>query len=161
MSIGYYAKVGRLSQSSPISYRGQLYEFRSSSFCSYFTLESGLSPSASQRPFIKVIVKTSSALNSSSLTYKAAAPVAHCQALIYISGSFLMLSQASTSLLFFVRVKAVYSNSKIVTGFFGVAWFVNFGLSVLVPLAMDGEVSPIVSLDSHINILTSPSFICI
>lgn len=63
-----------------------------------------------------------------------------------------MLSQASTSLLFFVRVKAVYSNSKIITGVFGLAWLINLALSVSVPLAVDGDVSADFFLcGSHLN----------
>lgn len=85
------------------------------------------------------------------LTYGVVAPVAHCQALLYISGCFLILSQASTSLLFFVRVKAVYSNSKIITGFFGLAWFINLGFSVLVPLAVEGGVSSNIFSGSQVN----------
>lgn len=53
-----------------------------------------------------------------------------------------MLSQASTSFLFFVRVKAVCFESKVVTWFFGLAWVANFGISVSVPLAINGDVSP-------------------
>lgn len=63
-----------------------------------------------------------------------------------------MLSQASTSMLFFIRVKAVYSNSTIVTGFIAFAWFVNLGISISVPLAIYGNVSPDVSLGFQISI---------
>lgn len=49
-----------------------------------------------------------------------------------------MLAVPSTSLLFFFRVRAVYGNSKIITAFFGFVWVAILGLSVLVPMAING-----------------------
>lgn len=52
-----------------------------------------------------------------------------------------MLSQASTSYLFFVRVKAICSDSRNIAVFFGLAWLANLGLSIFAPLAIKGDVS--------------------
>jgi hypothetical protein len=51
-----------------------------------------------------------------------------------------MLAMMSTSLLFFYRVRAVYSNSMIVTGVFGFLWASTAGLSVLAPISLFGSV---------------------
>lgn len=66
-----------------------------------------------------------------------------------------MLSQAATSFLFFVRVKAVCSDSKIIVGFFIFAWVANLGISVLVPLSIEADVSLPSTCSSmhHIHIL--------
>jgi len=69
-------------------------------------------------------------------------PVRNCQTLLYILGSFVGLCLSSTSLLFLYRVRAVYSQSEIVRGFFNLLWVVMVGSSVLVPLSLEGEVSP-------------------
>lgn len=68
-----------------------------------------------------------------------------------------MLSQASTSYLFFVRVKAICFNSKGIRVFFGVAWLANVGLSVSIPLAMEGDVSSLMQyITFTFNVLTFP-----
>ena len=46
-----------------------------------------------------------------------------------------------TSLLFLYRLQAVYSNSKIIKGFFNILWMALVGSSVLVPLSLKGDVS--------------------
>jgi len=66
------------------------------------------------------------------------APVAHCQNFLYFVASSFVLAMPATSLLFFFRVRAVWSNSKIITAFFGMLWLGNLGTSVLVPFAVDG-----------------------
>ena len=48
---------------------------------------------------------------------------------------------SSTSLLFFYRVRAVYSDSKIIAGVFGFLWVATAGLSMLSPFSTHGEVS--------------------
>jgi hypothetical protein len=53
---------------------------------------------------------------------RAVASVVHCQALLYILGSFFSLGLSATALLFFYRVRAVYGNGKIITAFFGFTW---------------------------------------
>ncbi|KIM78349.1 hypothetical protein PILCRDRAFT_75720, partial [Piloderma croceum F 1598] len=67
------------------------------------------------------------------------APVADCQTLQNILGSFFALGLSSTSLLFLSRVRAVYDNSKIITAFFGSMWVATLGLSTIIPLSIDGE----------------------
>ena len=75
-------------------------------------------------------------------TWASVGSVRHCQALLYTTGGFYALALPSTSLLFFYRVRAVYGNSRVITCFFGFAWMTTLGLSVLVPLSIDGDVSP-------------------
>jgi hypothetical protein len=79
------------------------------------------------------------------------APVADCQALQNILGSFFALGLSSTSLLFLSRVRAVYGNSKIITAFFGSMWVATLGLSIIVPLSIDGEVSRSILLSVHLR----------
>jgi len=66
------------------------------------------------------------------------ADVAHCNALIYISASFYIIAMPSTSALFFFRVRAVYSNNKIITAVFGFLLLVLFGSSLLTPTFIRG-----------------------
>jgi hypothetical protein len=58
-----------------------------------------------------------------------------------------MLSLSATSLLFFYRVRAVYGNSIIITGVFGFLWMASSGLSVLIPLSIEGGVSCILLIN--------------
>ena len=76
------------------------------------------------------------------LTPGLVASVKHCQAVLYILGSFSILGMCSTSLLFFYRVRAVYGQSKIITFVFGFLWMALFGMSFVLPLAPYGSVSP-------------------
>ena len=57
-----------------------------------------------------------------------------------------MLSISSNSLLFFYRVRAVYSNSTIITAFFGFLWVATSGLSVLCPFSIFADVSPFTAI---------------
>jgi len=66
------------------------------------------------------------------------APVAHCQLLLNFIAVFFVIAMPATSLLFFYRVRAVWSNSKVVSYFFGFMWFVIFGLCVPIPWAVKG-----------------------
>lgn len=49
-----------------------------------------------------------------------------------------MLSIAATSLLFFLRIRAVYDTSKCVAFFFGFLWVAILGLSTLFMFAFHG-----------------------
>jgi len=69
------------------------------------------------------------------------APVADCKTIDYIVESLYILSLSSTSLLFFSRVRAVYGNSKIITIFFGLMWASTVGMSTLILVSVDTEVS--------------------
>jgi len=70
--------------------------------------------------------------------YRVAA-VADCQALLYVTTGFVILAEASTALLFLIRLKAIYSDSKFIPGFFGFMWVANLGVSILIPLRLHGE----------------------
>ena len=61
------------------------------------------------------------------------APVAHCHAFTLALGSLIILVFPSTCALFFLRVRAVYCNGKLITIFFGVLWLVFFALCLLIP----------------------------
>jgi hypothetical protein len=67
-------------------------------------------------------------------------PVDDCQTLLYITGSVFVVALASTSLLFFFRVRGVYGNSKITTAVFGFLWVATLGVSFLVPTSITGTV---------------------
>ena len=64
--------------------------------------------------------------------------VAHCKVLLDIVGGFAIVAVPATSLLFFFRVRAVYNNSRIITGFFAFLWVGILGTSVLIPLSIEG-----------------------
>jgi len=65
-----------------------------------------------------------------------AAPIDNCTALHYVQGIFAEISIPATSLLFFFRVKAIYSHSRIVPAFFGVMWLGIAGLSIMIMLGI-------------------------
>jgi len=69
------------------------------------------------------------------------APVAHCQALLYIIGASFMLAMSATSMLFLYRVRAVFGNLMLITVIFGTLWTATAGLSVLVLISLFGDVS--------------------
>jgi hypothetical protein len=69
------------------------------------------------------------------LNILAVTPFANCNIPNYILGGCLTLLIPSSSALFFLRVKAVYRNNRIVTTFFGLLWFVLFGLCFVLPLS--------------------------
>jgi len=70
-----------------------------------------------------------------------------------------VLSISLTSLLFFYRVRAVFSDSRSVTAFFGLMWIATSGLTVLIPLSLGGGVSPSPSLLYPITYLNFSSHI--
>jgi hypothetical protein len=67
-----------------------------------------------------------------------AVPVAHCNTLLYVVNGLLILAVASTTGLFFFRVRAVYANNKMITAIFGFLWFAIFGVCFLIPLSTKG-----------------------
>jgi len=67
-----------------------------------------------------------------------AAPVSNCHVFQYIRGAFYILAQFSTSSLFFLRVRAVCSNSRVITSFFGFMLIVNSVLTASVLQGIDG-----------------------
>ncbi|KAJ3793872.1 hypothetical protein GGU11DRAFT_690906 [Lentinula aff. detonsa] len=68
----------------------------------------------------------------------AVANVPNCQALQITLGIFNVFSQSFTSLLFLLRVSAVYKESIVVRMFFGLLWLGVVGGSLSVPLGIGG-----------------------
>jgi hypothetical protein len=64
-----------------------------------------------------------------------AAPLADCQTWIHAIGGCFIVALPSTSALFFLRVRAVYFNDRIITAFFGFLLFVLFATSFLLPFS--------------------------
>jgi hypothetical protein len=63
------------------------------------------------------------------------APFVHCNIPLYVTAGGIILGVSSTSALFFIRVKAVYCNHRIITVFFGLLWLMLSGLYFVVPAA--------------------------
>ncbi|KIM89283.1 hypothetical protein PILCRDRAFT_813213 [Piloderma croceum F 1598] len=63
----------------------------------------------------------------------------NCALLKYIEGIFFAIGGSATSLLFFLRVRAVYSRSRIITAFFGILWLGIAGTSILIMLGITGR----------------------
>lgn len=59
-----------------------------------------------------------------------AAPVRSCKTISALAGICSTVGVASTSYLFFLRVRAVYSQSKSITVLFGALWFATVVLSI-------------------------------
>lgn len=70
------------------------------------------------------------------------ASVSGCQALLYSLGVFFIISLPSTSLLFFLRLRAVFSESKVVVYLFGVLWLAVLAVSPLYMVNLQGCKSP-------------------
>jgi hypothetical protein len=65
----------------------------------------------------------------------------NCTSLKYVEGIFFAIGGPATSLLFFLRVRAVYNRSRIITTFFGILWLGIAGTSVLIMLGITGSES--------------------
>jgi hypothetical protein len=65
-------------------------------------------------------------------------PRPDCMPIIYAISASVIISAPFSCALFFFRVKAVYYDNKVVTMFFGCLWLVLFGLSLLIPFAVEG-----------------------
>jgi hypothetical protein len=61
-------------------------------------------------------------------------PVSHCKVLLDLVTSSYIFAIPPTAFLFFLRVRAVYSRSRLVVGVFGLLWLSVLGTSLLVPL---------------------------
>ncbi|THU99267.1 hypothetical protein K435DRAFT_818618 [Dendrothele bispora CBS 962.96] len=57
-----------------------------------------------------------------------------CQAMMYIQGAFMALSQTTTSLLFLIRVQAVYRGNKLVLVTFCILWLLVLAFSIIFPV---------------------------
>jgi hypothetical protein len=64
------------------------------------------------------------------------APIDDCNALTYVEGAFLEIGIAATSLLFFIRVRAVYNHSRTITALFGLLWLMVTSLHILLLLGV-------------------------
>jgi hypothetical protein len=124
-----------------ISCHGQWCNIRSSVCCSHLGTVLELWVIASAKPYSKVVIAHGQLLELIISLHWIVAPVADCQTLQYIIGSFFALALSSTSLLFFSRVRAVYGNSKIITVFFGLMWVSTVGLSFLTLVSVESKVS--------------------
>ncbi|KZP26738.1 hypothetical protein FIBSPDRAFT_696231, partial [Athelia psychrophila] len=90
--------------------------------------------------------------------------VTSCHRLNIVQGLFFMLSLASTSLLFFLRIRAVYANERYVGLFFGLLWVAILGLSVFFVLGFHSEHAPQTQtciLTSVRGYSTAPSFLAV
>jgi hypothetical protein len=58
-------------------------------------------------------------------------PLDNCDIVKYIESVFAEIALPATSLLFFFRLKAVYSHSRIIITIFGIFWLAIAGLSIL------------------------------
>lgn len=63
-------------------------------------------------------------------------PVGDCQTLETIIGWGLVAGTATTTLLFFIRVRAIFIGSKWVIRFFALLWLANLGAVIAVPFAL-------------------------
>ena len=76
------------------------------------------------------------------LDFLAVTSFADCNIPNYIITIFPVLLFTSSSALFFLRVKAVYGNNRIITVFFGLLLLVLFGVCFLIPLSTKGKHLP-------------------
>jgi hypothetical protein len=60
--------------------------------------------------------------------------VAHCNTVLKISTSAYVFSVPPTAGLFFLRVRAVYIDNRVVVAFFALLWLAVIGTSLLIPL---------------------------
>ncbi|KAF7378258.1 hypothetical protein MSAN_00251100 [Mycena sanguinolenta] len=65
-----------------------------------------------------------------------AAPVKHCHALSLGYNICLVLSQTTTAMLFFLRVTAVWHQSKVAFAVFSILWIAVLGAGITVPLGV-------------------------
>ncbi|KAF7335981.1 hypothetical protein MSAN_02311800 [Mycena sanguinolenta] len=64
------------------------------------------------------------------------APVENCSALVLGLGILIVLTQTSTAMLFFLRVTAVWHDSKIAYAVFSILWMAVLGAGITVPLGV-------------------------
>lgn len=62
--------------------------------------------------------------------------ISDCQKMIYANTTLWEIAMSSTSLLFLLRVRAVFSHSKAIKAFFGILWLIIVGCSVLLLLSV-------------------------
>jgi hypothetical protein len=69
----------------------------------------------------------------------------NCTSLKYVEQIFFVIGGPATSLLFFLRVRAVYNRSRIITAFFGILWLGITGTSILITIGTTDSESLVVS----------------
>lgn len=79
------------------------------------------------------------------LSSHSASPLPNCHAMALGIACSTIVATGTSSFLFFLRIQAVYSHSKLVRYGFFVIWVIQVGLSVLVPLGVSGFHSDIMS----------------
>ncbi|KZP33082.1 hypothetical protein FIBSPDRAFT_1036238 [Athelia psychrophila] len=62
-------------------------------------------------------------------------PLENCAAIFLVTGTCRIMSMASTSYLFLLRVQAVYHQSRPITVIFGCCWLATIGLNILVSVS--------------------------
>jgi hypothetical protein len=67
------------------------------------------------------------------LTYCGAAAVKRCDILLKVLSASYIFAIPPTAFLFFLRVRAMFRDNRLVTGFFGLLWLGIFGTAFIVP----------------------------
>ncbi|KZP07076.1 hypothetical protein FIBSPDRAFT_965946 [Athelia psychrophila] len=83
------------------------------------------------------------------------ASVSRCQALLYSLGVFFIISLPSTSLLFFIRLRAVFSHSNVVVYFFGLLWVAVLAVSPLYMVHLQASQIP---FTARCNIISAEQY---
>ncbi|KZP25251.1 hypothetical protein FIBSPDRAFT_950612 [Athelia psychrophila] len=73
------------------------------------------------------------------------APADNCQTMGYLVSAFITLSSSTNNFLLFIRVRAVYGNSRSVTAFFGFWWLASLGTMSSIAWATEAAVSTLIS----------------
>ncbi|KAJ6497369.1 hypothetical protein C8R45DRAFT_982680 [Mycena sanguinolenta] len=84
-----------------------------------------------------LVSRTASLIYVLGFTLFATYPLRNCYAFEIAFDSFYPASTGATSLLFFIRVRAVYGGQRFVTYFFGFLWISVVVMSILVPIGTD------------------------
>ncbi|KZP18578.1 hypothetical protein FIBSPDRAFT_893377 [Athelia psychrophila] len=62
----------------------------------------------------------------------------NCQAVVMLTGVSYTIGMATTSFLFFLRVRAIYTKSRYITHFFGALWLATIALTILFNTSLRG-----------------------
>lgn len=65
--------------------------------------------------------------------------IKNCQALVDVLATFYMATFPTTSLLFLLRVRAIYAGHKWITAFFVICWLALTGLAIPLPFSLFGS----------------------
>ncbi|KAF7976877.1 hypothetical protein HWV62_5411 [Athelia sp. TMB] len=96
---------------------------------------SGLTPSNALYFVSRIAAFTTLLLNAIYATTEPSnllvAPIDDCQALVGVLGASTVLMTMATATLFFLRVRAVYLRSRVITAVFGALWLITLGITLL------------------------------